>query len=159
MVVATRGGTGTSWRGRCDIGGYDVLAPDLPCEDDSASLSEYADAVIDAIDDRRDMVVAGQSYGDFTAPLVADRVPLDVLVLVAGMIPAPGEAPADWWDNTGYREAVQEQARRDGGKTGSEEPFVVFYHDVPRALAEEAPPETLEPLALRLACSVRAAAR
>ena len=54
------------------------------------------------------------------------------------MIPAPGEAPADWWDNTGYRQAVAEQARRDGGATGSEDPFVAFYHDVPRALAEEA---------------------
>jgi pimeloyl-ACP methyl ester carboxylesterase len=52
------------------------------------------------------------------------------------MIPAPGETPADWWDNTGYRQAMQEQARRDDGKTGSEDPFVVFYH--PRALAMEA---------------------
>jgi hypothetical protein len=34
--------------------------------------------------------------------------------------------------------AVQEQARRDGGLTGSNDPFVAFYHDVPRALAEEA---------------------
>jgi alpha/beta hydrolase family protein len=58
--------------------------------------------------------------------------------LVAGMIPAPGETPADWWDTTGYRQAMQEEARRDDGKTGSEDPFVVFYHDVPRALAKEA---------------------
>ena len=42
------------------------------------------------------------------------------------------------WGNTGYRQAVEEQARRDGGATGSEDPFVAFYHDVPRALAEEA---------------------
>ena len=33
---------------------------------------------------------------------------------------------------------MQEQAQRDGGKTGSDDPFVAFYHDVPRALAEEA---------------------
>ncbi len=118
--------------------GHETVAPDLPCDDDSAGLGEYADTVVDAIGDRRDLVVVGQSYGGFTAPLVADRLPVDALVLVAGMIPAPGETPADWWDNTGYRQAVQEQARRDGGKTGSEDPFVVFYHDVPRALAEEA---------------------
>ena len=54
------------------------------------------------------------------------------------MIPAPGEAPADWWENTGYRQAVEEQARRDGGVTGSDDPFLTFYHDVPRPLAEEA---------------------
>jgi pimeloyl-ACP methyl ester carboxylesterase len=80
----------------------------------------------------------GQSFGAFTAPLVADRLPVDVLVLVAGMIPSPGETPGDWWDNTDYGSAVQEQAARDGGKTGNEDPYVSFYHDVPRKLAEEA---------------------
>ena len=94
--------------------------------------------VVDAIDDRGDLVVVGQSYGGFTAPLVADRLQAQVLVLVAGMIPVPGEAPADWWDNTGYRQAVEEQAQRDGGLTGNEDPFVAYFHDVPRALAEEA---------------------
>ena len=118
--------------------GHVVVAPDLPCDDDSADLRDYADAVVDAIGDRGDLVVVGQSYGGFTAPLVADRLQAQALVLVAGMIPAPGEAPADWWDNTGYRQAVEEQARRDGGQTGSEDPFVAFYHDVPRVLAEEA---------------------
>ena len=80
----------------------------------------------------------GQSFGGFTAPLVADRLQADVLVLVAGMIPSPGETPGDWWENTGYREAVREQAARDGGKTGSDDPYVSFFHDVPRELAEEA---------------------
>jgi pimeloyl-ACP methyl ester carboxylesterase len=118
--------------------GHEVVAPDLPCDDDSAGLGEYVDTVVDAIGDRRDLVVVGQSFGGFTAPLVADRLPVDALVLVAGMIPAPRERAADWFANTGWEQAVQEQARRDGGKTGSEDPFVVFYHDVPRALAEEA---------------------
>jgi pimeloyl-ACP methyl ester carboxylesterase len=118
--------------------GHDVVAPDLPGDDESAGLPEYADAVVDEVGDRKDLVVVGQSFGAFTAPLVADRLPVDVLVLVAGMIPSPGEAPDDWWENTGYRSAVQEQAARDGGLTGNEDPFVSFYHDVPRRLAEEA---------------------
>ena len=118
--------------------GHDVVAPDLPCDNDDASLDDYADTVVDAIRGRGNLIVVGQSYGGFTAPLVADRVPVDVLVLVAGMIPAPGESPADWWTNTGHGEAVRMQARRDGGQTGSDDPFVAFYHDVPRALAEEA---------------------
>jgi pimeloyl-ACP methyl ester carboxylesterase len=92
--------------------GHDVVAPDLPCDDESAGLPEYADTVVDAIGDGHDLVVVGQSYGGFTAPLVAERLPVDALVLVAGMVPAPGEAPADWWDNTGYRQAVQDEARR-----------------------------------------------
>jgi pimeloyl-ACP methyl ester carboxylesterase len=118
--------------------GHDAVAPDLPCDDNAATLREYTDTVVDAIGDRTDLVVVGQSYGGFTAPLVAERVPVDLLVLVAAMVPAPGETPAEWWNNTGYRQAVQEQAERDDGKTGSDDPFVSFYHDVPRAIAEEA---------------------
>jgi pimeloyl-ACP methyl ester carboxylesterase len=118
--------------------GHEVVAPDLPCDDDSAGLGEYAGSVVDAIAGRGNVVVVAQSYGGFTAPLVAERIRVDLLVLVAGMIPAAGEAPAEWWDNTGYRQAVREQAERDGGQTGGEDPFVTFYHDVPRALAEEA---------------------
>lgn len=118
--------------------GHEVVAPDLPCDDDTAGIREYVDTVVDAIGDRRDLVVVGQSFGGFTAPLVADRLPVDLLVLVTGMIPAPGERPADWVANTGYSHAVEEQARRDGGRTGNADPFVAFYHDVPRALAEEA---------------------
>jgi pimeloyl-ACP methyl ester carboxylesterase len=118
--------------------GHDTVAPDLPADDESAGLNEYADTVVEAVDDRKNLVVVGQSFGAFTAPLVADRLPVDVLVLVAGMIPSPGEPPDDWWANTGYREAVEEQAARDGGLTGNDDPYISFYHDVPRELAEEA---------------------
>lgn len=118
--------------------GHDVVAPDLPCDDDSAGLGEYADAVVEAVGGRRDLVVVGQSYGGFTAPLVADRLPVKVLVLLAAMIPSPGETPEDWWSNTGYSQAAKEQAARDGGETGSDDPFVSYYNGVPRALAEEA---------------------
>ena len=114
--------------------GHDVVAPDLPADDDTAQLTDYADAVVAAVGDRTDLVVAGQSFGGFTAPLVADRLPVGALVFVAGMIPAPGETPDDWWANTGYRAAVREQAARDGGLTGNEDPHVSFYHDMPRVL-------------------------
>lgn len=118
--------------------GHQVAAPDLPCEDDSAGLAEYADTVAGAVGDRRDLVVVAQSFGSFTAPLVAGRLRARAIVLVAGMVPAPGEKPEDWPANTGLWQAVEEQARRDGGQTGSSDLFTVFYHDVPRALAEEA---------------------
>jgi pimeloyl-ACP methyl ester carboxylesterase len=82
--------------------GHEVEAPDLPCDDDAAGLREYVDTVLDAVGGRHDLVVVGQSFGGFTAPLVADRVLVDALVLVAGMSPAPGENPGDWFANTGH---------------------------------------------------------
>ncbi|MGN9808981.1 alpha/beta fold hydrolase [Micromonospora sp. BQ11] len=118
--------------------GHDCIAPDLPADAPSATLTDYADAVVDAIGNRTDLVIVGQSFGGFTAPLVADRLPVDVLVLVGGMVPAPGEAPRDWWSNTGYEEAVRTWAAQDGGLTGNDDPYVTYYHDVPRGLAERA---------------------
>jgi pimeloyl-ACP methyl ester carboxylesterase len=118
--------------------GHDVVAPDLPADDESAGLNDYADAVVAAVGDRKDLIVVGQSFGAFTATLIPARLPVDVLVLVAGMIPSPGETPGDWWGNTGYQNAVRQQAARDGGKTGNADPYVAFYQDVPRELAKEA---------------------
>ena len=48
--------------------GHGAVAPDLPADDDSLGLDDYADAVVEAIGDRRDLVVVGQSFGAFTAP-------------------------------------------------------------------------------------------
>jgi len=118
--------------------GHRTVAPDLPCDRDTASLDDYVGAVADAVGARQDLVFVGQSYGAFTATLAASRLPARLLVLLAGMIPAPGESPGQWWDNTGYRHAVEEQARLDGGRTGSDDPFVSFFNGVPRPLAEEA---------------------
>jgi pimeloyl-ACP methyl ester carboxylesterase len=48
--------------------GHEVVAPDLPCDDDSAALSDYADVVVDAIGDRTDLVLVPQSLAGLTAP-------------------------------------------------------------------------------------------
>ena len=118
--------------------GHTTVAPDLPT-DESATLTDYADVVLDAIGPPEEhVVVVGHSYGAFTAPLVADRLPAAGLVFVAGMIPKPGEAPGDWWGNTGYGAAAHEQAVKDGGLTGSPDPYVAYYHDVPKHLADRA---------------------
>ena len=83
--------------------GHETTAPDLPCEDDTAGLAEYADTVARAAGRLRggDLVVVAQSFGGFTAPLAAVRLRARAIVLVAGMIPAPGEKPEDWPANTG----------------------------------------------------------
>lgn len=140
-VIHGGGDVGWSWHlvaAELEARGHEVVAPDLPADDDALTLEDYADAVVTAIGDRRDVIVVGHSFGAFTAPLVAARVSADALVLVAGMIPAPGESPEQWWDGSGYSTAAEQQAGRDGGLTGNEDPYVSFYHDVPRELAEEA---------------------
>ncbi|MBE8520887.1 alpha/beta hydrolase [Amycolatopsis sp. H6(2020)] len=140
VLIHGGGDVGWSWHlvaAELRARGHEVIAPDLPGDDD-ATLTDYADAVADAVGDRTDVVVVGHSFGGFTAPLVADRLAAGLLVLVAGMIPAPGESPEEWGRNTGCGEAVQAQAARDEGRTGHADPYVSFYHDVPRGLADEA---------------------
>src|SRR4051812_8172811 len=85
--------------------GHGVVAPDLPSGDDSAGLAEYTDVVVSAIGDRTDLVLVAQSMGGFTAPLVCERVPVSLMILVAAMVPLPGELPGEWWANTGHAEA------------------------------------------------------
>jgi pimeloyl-ACP methyl ester carboxylesterase len=110
--------------------GHDVVAVDLPADDDSAGLEEYTDVVVDAIGDRRDLILVAQSMGGLTAPLVADRIPVDLIVLVAAMVPTPGESGGDWWVNTRHAEA-----REAAG--GGDDPVELFLHDVPAAVQAE----------------------
>ena len=108
--------------------GHETMAPDLPIEDDTAGLQRYADVVIDAIAERPDVVVVGQSFGGYVAPIVAARIDARLLVLVAGMVPAPGESAEEMFDRTGWQPEDQDDTST----------IAVFYHDVPRRLAEEA---------------------
>lgn len=108
--------------------GHETVAPDLPVENDSAGLSAYADVVVEAVGGRRDVVVVAQSFGGYVAPIVAHRIKARLIVLVAGMIPSPGESAEAMFANTGW----QPERRPDTSTVA------VFYHDVPRELAEEA---------------------
>ena len=110
--------------------GHRTVAPDLPIEDDEASLLDNARVVVEAIGSTHDdgeLIVVGQSYGGWIAPIVAELAKADRLVLVAPMIPQPGETTDDMWAATGWRMAEDED-----GTIG------LFYHDVEPALAAEA---------------------
>lgn len=126
VLIHGAGDTGWYWHlvaRELQAHGHDVVAPDLP--GGHAGLAEYTDAVVAAVGDRRgDIVVVGQSFGGFVAPLVADRLDASALVFVAGMVPKPGESPEQWWSGTGYP-----------GSSGDDD---LFFHDVPPELAAEA---------------------
>ena len=115
--------------------GHDVLAVDLPNDDETAGLDAYVQAVVEQVGDRRDdLVVVAQSMGGLTAPLVAAQLPVELIVLVAAMVLLPGETGGEWWGNTGHEAAVDAQGLTDT----SEE--AMFLHDVPAELLA-----TLEP--------------
>jgi pimeloyl-ACP methyl ester carboxylesterase len=103
--------------------GHDVVAVDLPCDDDSAGFEQYADVVVDAVGDRTDVVLVAQSLGGFTAPLVCGRLDVRLLILVAAMVPRPGESAGEWWADTGHV------------FPDPFDPEVVFTHDLPPDLA------------------------
>ena len=109
--------------------GFPAVAVDLPADDDTAGLAAYADAVVDAVDaaapDAEDVVLVAQSMGGLTAPLVVDRLPVRLLVLLNAMVPRPGETGGDWWTATGHDVPASDE---------------VFLHDVPAEVLATAPP-------------------
>src|SRR4029453_7330248 len=118
--------------------GHEVITMDLPSEDDGAGLAEYADAVVDAIGNAKDLVLVAQSFGGFTAPLVCERVPVDLMVLVAAMIPAPGEAASDYWTNTQWSSPKVKFDHLEGMSEEDAWTVAAFMHDVPSDIVKEA---------------------
>ncbi|WP_421118546.1 alpha/beta fold hydrolase [Aquihabitans daechungensis] len=121
------GGRGSDWRlvaAELEARGHEVVAPDLPC-DEPAGLDDYADAVIAAIGDRPDVVLVAHSLGGLTAPVVADRIPVEALVFVTAIVALPGEPGGEWWGNSGHAEAYAAQDLPDDADE------TIFLHDVP----------------------------
>lgn len=76
--------------------GHQVIAMDLPINDPSASLSQYADVVIQSlqnVDD--DVILVGHSMAGMIIPLVATQRPIHQLVFLAGLIPQIGMSGLD----------------------------------------------------------------
>jgi hypothetical protein len=121
--------------------GHHGIAPRLPLGDPDAGPSAHADAVARAVRDLPGpLVVVGQSLGAFAASLVAPRIHAAELVLVAPMIPAPGETAGEWWEAVRHRDAIAPLIQRLGPMSswGPEELAEVFLHDVPADIAAAA---------------------
>jgi pimeloyl-ACP methyl ester carboxylesterase len=138
------GGGGDPWEWHLlvpelEARGHQAVAVRLPSEDDTAGWSEYADAVVDAVGGAAEVVLVAESMGGFTAPIVCTRRPVDLLVLLNAMIPAPGETFNAWWANTGS-EAARRKYHRELGLTPAEadDDAVIYYHDLPPRVAAEA---------------------
>ncbi len=113
--------------------GYDAFAVDLAARG-RTGLPAYADAVVDEIGARTDVVLIAQSMGAFTAPLVWQRVPTRLVVFVNAMIPWPGETPGEWWANVGSEPARIAAAQRNGYST--EFDLQTYFMEVARIVVE-----------------------
>jgi pimeloyl-ACP methyl ester carboxylesterase len=121
------GAAGCAWewhlvRAELEAAGHRVVVPDLPCEDESLSLADYADVLVGATGGARDVVVVAHSFGGYTGALAASRLGAP-LVLCSAMVPRTGETPAAFWAATGH------------AAEGSEDDF---WHDLPVDLRAEA---------------------
>jgi hypothetical protein len=130
VLIPGAGSDGWFWHPvaqRLSALGHRVLAVDPAWDDATATFGDLADAVVDQVASAPDhdagLIVVAQSLGGFIGPLVCDRLRVDLLVMVAAMVPTPGESAGEWWTNTGFE---------------APDPFdehVVFLHDVPGELA------------------------
>jgi alpha/beta hydrolase family protein len=121
--------------------GHRAVAPPLPLDDPEAGPSAHAAAIADAVSGLPGpRVVVGQSLGAFAAPLVAARMSVAELVLVAPMVAAPGETAGEWWAAVKHEQAIAPLVERLGPMNtwGSDELAEVFLHDVPDDIARAA---------------------
>ena len=115
MALAMSAGTGTWSRPPSATAVTRRSHPTSPSRTTPPASTAYADVVIDAIGDRSDVVVVAQSFGGYVAPLVAERVGARLIVLVAGMVPRPGETADQMFANTGWEPARQSDTSEDRG--------------------------------------------
>ena len=110
--------------------GHRAVAVELPADDDTKGLSDYAQAVLDAAATASEVVIVAASLGAFTAPLVVGQFQTAAVVLINPMIPVPGETPGAWWRDTGAVEARCARASRLGYPVEFD-PGTYLFHDVP----------------------------
>jgi pimeloyl-ACP methyl ester carboxylesterase len=137
VLLPGAGGAGWYWHlvvPELERAGHIAIAVDLPADDPSAGLTEYAQIVVDAAAGHDEIVLVAQSMGAFTALPAATRVPARRLVLLNAMIPAPGETAGDWWENTGS-EPARIAAAKAGGYSEALDLETYFLHDVPPEVA------------------------
>jgi pimeloyl-ACP methyl ester carboxylesterase len=143
LLIPGAGGSAWYWHQVVSLlreAGHEAIAVDLPGDDESAGLPEYASLSVDAIGGKGDIVLVAQSLGGFTAPLVATRcAQVRAIVLVNAMVPVPHETAGAWWENTGWDQARREAARQ-GGYPEEFDLATYFLHDVPPEVAATGEP-------------------
>jgi pimeloyl-ACP methyl ester carboxylesterase len=125
--------------------GHDVIAVDLPCDDESASFDTYADVVCAALDGCDDDVfLVAHSLGGHTAPLVASRRRVRHLVYLCALVPEIGRSVFDQlldeptMLNPAYRKGVEFDAQGRQVWADLDVARAMFYNDCDEPTAEAA---------------------
>ena len=71
--------------------GHQVVAPDLPTDDPEAGADGYASLVLKAIEPSGEpAILVGHSLAGLTLPVVAARMPTQLMVFLCALLPVPG---------------------------------------------------------------------
>jgi pimeloyl-ACP methyl ester carboxylesterase len=128
--------------GILDAAGHRTTAPDLPCENLDAGLAESAEAAVAALPDGvGEVVVVGHSLGALLVPLVAHRVPTRRIIMLAGVVGAPGRsleslATADADRDVPLRDSDLEFDAEGRFRFTDAGARRVLYHDCPADVAD-----------------------
>jgi len=147
VLIPGAGGQAWYWHRvvpRLRFRGHDAVAVDLPSGDEEARLDDYVRTVVQSVPpgSTRDaggpgLAVVSQSLGGLVAPIVAQRCAADLLVLVAPMVPRPGESGGEWWQATGQGDAMQRFAVEQGRDPDAVDDDTLYFHDVPESVRAE----------------------
>jgi alpha-beta hydrolase superfamily lysophospholipase len=125
--------------------GHDAVCPDLPIEDDGADLTDWSDAVLDAIPERAgdEIVLVGHSLAGLVLPVVAERREVRRMIFLGALVPALGLTPLEHLAREGDAlliagakdEVARGEAPQRDERTSWADARDYFYPDVPEALA------------------------
>ncbi len=125
-----------------EAAGHKTVAVDLPIDNPAANFDDYADTVVDALDDASDVVLVGHSRGGNVIPRVAGRVSVRKLIYVCASfeVPTIGRPTAEEFADVPTRFLLLSQMgvkQLDNDMTVYDKQIAknVFYHDCPPKIA------------------------
>jgi len=114
--------------------GHRRVLVDLPCEDQDAGLTRYAELTADALGSADDVILVGHSLCGSAIPLVARLRPVEHLVFLCALLPERGKSATDRYASEdvfvdGFRGRT---ATREDGASYRPDPDAAircFFHD------------------------------
>lgn len=121
--------------------GHTTVAMDLPIEDASATLSQFADTIVQALPKTEDVLLVGHSMAGTVIPLVAQAHPVRQLVFLAALIPFPETSTIDQFshhlDSDSLKSLNYKPQNSSNLEQFSDEPYLFNPASVGRDFSDE----------------------